>query len=155
MTKIVSILFIMHLTGCSGLVVHKDLTYAPDLNEFPETGRTYEVAGTVDTARKNLIYKLNSLDVSYEQRIRGLDTFVVTSFVVETPSPYENREAVTAYSFEINEVKPGCSGVQLRWLVMSRGEFDAKWRILNTDKTYKPRLLGRINEYFLEKACHE
>jgi len=145
----------MLLSGCAGLSIHEDLNNAPMLSEFPVTGRAYEIAGTVDNIRKNLIRKLNSFDVTYEQRIHGLDTYIVTSFVNENPSPHENRKAVTAFSFEINEVKAACSAVQLRWLVMSRGNFDAEWRILNTDKTHKPSLLNRINGYFLEQSCDE
>lgn len=48
---------------------------------------------------------------------------------------------------------PTCTAVTLRWRVMSKGEFDAKWRVLEEDKAFRPSKLETIKRELEKEKC--
>lgn len=155
LVRLVLILYIFFISGCAGMVRQVYTEKLPEIEEFANTEHVYETAGAVDEVRRDLIKTLNTLDVTYRQSIVGVSTIVITSYFREKPGPHERRETVTAFSFSISDIldAENCSSVSVKWIVKSRGFFDAEWRMLKSDKLHRPNILVDIKDHFNKRAC--
>ncbi|MEH6672702.1 hypothetical protein [Halopseudomonas sp.] len=155
LVRLVLILYVFFISGCAGMVQQVYTEKLPEIEEFSNTEHVYETAGAIDDVKRNLIKILNTLDVTYRQSIVGVSTIVRTGYFHEKPGQHERRETVVAFFFSISEISDAekCSSVSVKWIVKSKGFFDAEWRMLRSDKLYRPNILADIKDHFDNRAC--
>lgn len=157
MRQAVSVLMLLLVVGCATAPSSQDPP--PDITDFPKQELTYRVRGSVDGVVQDIQDTLTRRNVrATPPMLRAPNVVVVSAYVTEPAGAADRRIRRTAFRFTITAMAASgssgtCSTVAVASLTQSKGNFEERWSIQESDKTFASSAWQTVQREITAKEC--
>ena len=157
MRHIVSALLLLLVVGCATAPSSQDPP--PDITDFPKQELTYRVRGSVEEVVQDIQGALTRRNVrATPPMLRAPNVVVVSAYVTEPASAADRRIRRTAFRFTVALYSTSgssgtCSTVAVSSLTQSKGNFEERWSVQESDKTFASGAWQTVQREITAKEC--